>query len=46
MRAGLDEVDDPEQEDRPVAELEHVTDLDRQRDMRDAEVVRTVLTTV
>ena len=39
MRRGLDEVDDPQQEDRPVAELEHVSDLDRRRDVRDPEVV-------
>ena len=35
----LDEVDDAEQEDRPVAELEHVSDLDRRRNVRDTEVV-------
>jgi hypothetical protein len=29
-----------------VAELEHVSDLDRRRKVRDAEVVRTVLTIV
>jgi hypothetical protein len=39
VRPGLDEVDHPEQEDRPVAELEHVSDLDRRWDVRNAEVV-------
>ena len=39
MRAGLDDVDDAEQEDRPVASLEHVSDLDRRRDVTEAEVV-------
>jgi len=37
--ARLDEVDDAEQEDRPVAELEHVYDLDWRRDVAEAEVV-------
>jgi hypothetical protein len=37
--AGLDEVDDPQQEDRTVAQLAHVSDLDRRRDVREAEVV-------
>jgi hypothetical protein len=29
VRPGLDEVDDSQQEHRPVAELEHVADVDR-----------------
>ena len=28
VQAGLDEVDDAEQQDRPVAQLEHVSNLD------------------
>ena len=39
MRLGLDEVDDAKQEDRPVPELEHVSDLDGRRHVRDAEVI-------
>jgi hypothetical protein len=33
------EIDDAEQEDRPVAELEHVPDLDGRRQVGHAEVV-------
>ena len=39
VQAGLDEVDDAEQQDRPVAQLEHVSNLDWGRDVGDAEVV-------
>jgi hypothetical protein len=39
VRTGLDEVDHAKREDRPVPELEHVSDLDRRRDVGDAEVV-------
>ena len=37
MRACLDEIDDAEQEDRAVAELEHVSDLDGRRDVAKAQ---------
>jgi hypothetical protein len=36
---GLDEVDDPKQKDRPVAELEHVADVDGRGHVCDPEVV-------
>jgi hypothetical protein len=35
----LDEVNDPEHEDRPVAEFEHVADLNGWRDVAEAQVV-------
>ena len=39
LRAGLDDVDDTQQEDRPAADFKHVTDLDRQREVRDPQVI-------
>ena len=39
MRHRLNEVDDAEQEDRPVAQLEHVSDLDGRRNVGHAEIV-------
>ena len=39
MRRGLDKVDDPQQEDRSVSRLQHVPDLDGQRDVAEAQVL-------
>jgi hypothetical protein len=39
VRARLDKADNTEQKDWPLPKLEHVVNLDRRRDVTDAEVV-------